>query len=228
METFETALAAAIVGLTPERGLHLEENRQGTVVVIVDDANLDPDLLGWAISRTVPGEVPIVCGHRWGFDQAKRLAFSMNSEGSIPLFHLSRQDAPPSGLERVHIERRQLEEAFPPVTGCTPDLVLIGCPHLSEQEINKWALRSSGLKTDRPELWFFTSPLCMEKSPRSGAALAIVGQVMVGCCPLHTLDEMQGRVVGCTSPALAYCLQRRGVKVHYLSENDLHRLFSIK
>ncbi len=215
MESLETAAAAAIARLTPLRGLHLEENRQPTIAVQVPAGAQDHALLGWTLSRELCGEVPLLCGARLTFDEARRFAFALNSRGSMPLFRLRRDPLPPAGLETIEVR----PEA--PISGQEPDLVVLGCPHLSEQDINRWAKRMAGRSPTSTEAWFFTSRLCMDKCPIFGAVLRSRGSMFADTCPLGMAHMMTGRSVACDSPALADCLRGRGIEAFYSPDEEL-------
>jgi predicted aconitase len=220
METFDSALASAITGLTPERGLHLVENRKPTVAVIVTDhEHQDVIALGQHLAKVLPSEVPLICGVKPTFDEAKKLAFSLNSKGTMPLFHLSRNSSPPPGLDRIEIDAGRLDHlAF---SDLSPDLIVLGCPHLSEQDINRWAKKLAGRSTTRTEVWFFTSRLCLEKCPVFGAVLQARGRMFVDRCPLGMKEEMAGKSVACDSLVLAECLSKAGLKAVYLPDTEL-------
>ncbi len=138
VETYESALASAITGLTPERGLHLDENRRATIAVnVLDHRGTDLTALGFALSRKLRNDVPLICGIGPTFDEAKRLAFSLNSKGMAPLFRIQRGGEPPEGLEVLEIESGGWETISE--GDFEPDLIIVGCPHMSEQDINRWA-----------------------------------------------------------------------------------------
>jgi predicted aconitase len=218
VETNESALASAITGLTPERGLHLDRNREATVAVVAPDW-ADLTALGFALSRDLHGDVPLLCGVRPTFDEAKRLAFSLNTRGSVPLFKMQRGPDPPIGLERLEVSRGDLETALD--NAVEPDLVIVGCPHMSEQDINRWSKLLSGRPTSRTDAWFFTSRLCMDKCPIFGAVLKARGRVFVDACPLAMREELIGRSIACDSPGLAECLTGAGLKAAYLPDAEL-------
>jgi len=222
-EDFESAVASAVTGLTPERGLLLPENRRATVVVTADSwPREDHALLGWLLSLAVPGEVPLITGIRPSYDEAKRLAFAANWEGRIPLFRLG-TGPPPSGLERVELPPSR--EAVPPPGG-EPDLVVMGCPHLSEQDINRWGRYLADRPRSRMEAWFFTSRICMDKCPLTGAVLASRGRVLTDMCPLNLLSELEGRRVACDSPGLAACLRGAGADASHATTASLRALLT--
>ncbi|MBI0584541.1 MAG: DUF521 domain-containing protein [Methanomassiliicoccus sp.] len=215
VEDFRTSMASAITGLTAERGLLLEENRRPTMAVVVpSNVGRDFALLGSALSVLVRDEVPLICGPRPDYDEAKRFAFAINGEGRVPLFHLH-GPMPPRGLEVAELDasgwRACLDEDL------EPDLLMLGCPHLSEQDINRWGRYLSGRRPGRAEAWFLSSRLCVDKCPHTGAVLASRGRILTDRCPLTMIDEIDGRTVGCDSPALASCLSSAGVHARPLS-----------
>jgi len=216
METFEVAAAAAIAGLVPERGLHLEDNRRPTVAVVVPRGK-DADLpsIGRSLSGRLRGEVPLLCGVAPTFDDAKKLAFALNSRGNVPLFRMQREPAPPEGMRRIEVGPTADDLV------AAPDLVVLGCPHLSEQDINRWSKRLAGRSASKVEAWFFTSRLCRDKCPVFGAVLRSRGRVFVDRCPLGMISELRGRTVACDSPALADCLRESGALALYASEREI-------
>lgn len=222
METFETSVASAIAGVVPERGLHLDENRRVTVAVVVKGiGEADLPSIGREIARTMPGEVPLICGIRPNFDEAKKLALAVNADGKVPLFRMQGHSKPPFGVEAVELDLstfqgREAKEA-------PADLAILGCPHLSEQEINHWSKRLSGRATSKAEVWFFTSRLCLDKCPLSGAVLRSRGKVFVDRCPLSMRRELDGLKVVCDSPSLADRLRRCGVDARSVSHQALVR-----
>ena len=224
-ETFESAVASAIIGLTPERGILVEESRRPTVAVTVaEHIDRDHALLGWLISQEVPGEVPVICGIAPDHGEAKRLAFSLNHDGRTPLFSISR-NGPPPGLEQVSIPA----SAWDIVDACdgeSIDLVIMGYPHMSEQDINRWGRLMNGGRMPSVESWFFTSRLCADKSPATSSILRAMGRLFTDMCPLSAIDHLRQRSVGCDSPGLAECLRQAGVKARYLPHQTLRRILA--
>lgn len=139
-----SALAAAIIGKTPYYGLHIVRNRLPQLVV-----DIPPDLLpdsiayfgalGHVIGKIAGNRIPAFVGIRPGRDQLKALGAAMAATGAVALFHVDgitpdarifRYDL--SGLERVTVEKEQLEPLF---ADFPVDAVAIGCPHCSEGEL---------------------------------------------------------------------------------------------
>ncbi len=215
LESYDDSLAAAISGLTPERGLHRDEGRKATVAVVIDTPGIDLGALGAGISATLSGEVPQICGLRAGLGDFKKLSFAINSRGDMPLFHITAQQNVPNDLEAFYASEIVAE----PDGREDADLLILGCPHLSEQEVNRWARalsdRGVGIMT-----WFFISSLCSDKSPKTGEILRCRGMIGIDRCPLSLKDEMNGKKVACTSPGLVGCLKSSGIDAFLVTDDD--------
>ncbi len=124
-----------------------------------------------------------------------------------------------SHLEVMELDDRELFEEDG--SDFTPDLCIIGCPHLSEQEINKWSIRLAGRDRLNIETWFFTSQLCRDKSPDSGEIPSNLGKVFTNRCPLGMCQRLVGRKVACDSPVMADNLRGRGIHARYVPEQEM-------
>ena len=186
------ALAAAIVGKTPMYGLHLEENRHATVVIEaeVQDEITDYSLLGHAVGLRLGGAVPYFKGIRPDVNGLKTLAAAMAAAGSVALFHVEGITPKASAqklesLERVQIGREEIERAKDSLTtGRDPDLIALGCPHLSRMEMKMLASRLDGRRKrpDAPEVWFCTSRTVRTWCPKETAVLERFGKVLCDTC----------------------------------------------
>jgi len=190
------ALAAAIVGKTPRYGLHLDENRAPSIIVSVDLDKVDYSLLGQAVGSAVGGRVPYFRGIRPTVDQLKTLAAAMAAAGSVALFHV--EGVTPEagihelkGLDRVVIGKREVESARNKFeTGKDPELIALGCPHLSVEEIRDLASRLRGKRRKGDaEVWFCTSRCTAAKCPRELDVLSKFGHVVCDTCMVVTPIE---------------------------------------
>jgi predicted aconitase len=142
-----SALAASIIGKTPLYGLHLDANRVPTVVIEAEmkEDLLDYALLGQAIGSKVGGAVPYIRGIRPGTDQLKMMAAAMAAAGSVAMFHVEgvtpdsgRQET--KGLEVIKVDAKELLSIKDKISsGKDPDLIALGCPHLSDNEVRHLA-----------------------------------------------------------------------------------------
>ncbi|WP_297073088.1 aconitase X catalytic domain-containing protein [Thermococcus sp.] len=141
-----SSLASAIVGKTPEYGLHLEENRKATVRVRVEarvKTFVDYSALGYHLGKTLGNDVPYITGLMpESTDYLKELGASMAATGSIALYHVENEtpeyrDAIDDSLETITVEEKDIEAVREQFRDDWRDIdtILIGCPHASIQEV---------------------------------------------------------------------------------------------
>ena len=145
-----SSLAAAIVGKTPNYGLHLDENRKATVIVSVDaevETFVDYAALGYHLGRTLGNDVPYLMGlkpERTEF--LKEMGAAMAASGSIALYHVEGETpeyrtAIAEELETITVENsdiRAVKEQFAD-DWSEIDMISIGCPHASVWEVKEIA-----------------------------------------------------------------------------------------
>ncbi len=145
-----SSLAAAIVGKTPNYGLHLDENRRATSMVKVEKnprGTVGYAALGYHLGRVLKNDVPYIVGLRpKGPDQLKELGASMAATGSIALYHVEGETpeyryAVDDDLETVEVEERDVRAVLEEFQDEWEeiDFTLIGCPHASLREVRKVA-----------------------------------------------------------------------------------------
>lgn len=228
------ALAAAIVGRTPEYGLHLDENRRPSVVMEVEVEEVDYSLLGHAVGSIIGSRIPYFKGIRPGQDQLKTLAAAMAAAGSVALFHIEgvTPEADPQavkGLERIHLGKTDMEAARNRLeTGKDPELIALGCPHLSVDEIRHLAAKLKGKKRrGDAEVWFCTSRCTASKCPRELEVLSSFGKVVCDTCMIVTPIEERFKVTATNSgKACCYLPNLCSQKVVYRSTEGLLEMIS--
>ena len=148
-----TALASAIIGKTPNYGLHIKENRAPQVRVIVGE--IDPAIAGYEAGRIVEDKIPFVeFKKKPDADGLKAFGAALAASGGSPMFHAKgitpewRDFEIPS--EKIFIDGSELEK-------CEPDLIAIGCPHLSREELKNVCDLLSKMGRVKKPLWIFTS-----------------------------------------------------------------------
>jgi len=187
------ALAAAILGKTANYGLHLDQNRQPTVVIEAEgmgDSVFDYSLLGQAVGTVVGGGVPYFRGINPTVEDAKTLSAAMAAAGSVALWHA--EGCTPeagtcrtAGLETVRIgpaERQKAKEQLN--TTDDPQLIAIGCPHLSPKEMRDIAALLKGKQKKRRdvEVWFCTSAAVRAACPDEVREMERFGPVLADTC----------------------------------------------
>lgn len=227
-----SALASAMVGLTPLYGLHLEENRAPTSLIKVEaelSSDLDFSLLGYVLGETLGSETPFIKGlPSWaGVEELKSMGASMATSGSIAMFHAPGHtpEAHLHGLEdlsSITVDRRMLDEALEKLSSPegSVDCVALGCPHLSLEEFRRISTLLEGSRAkEGVKLWLFTSEAVARLAREAGyidVVEAAGGEVLIGGCIVHTpLKELGIHSIATNSAKAAhYCASIHGVEVH--------------
>lgn len=199
-----SALAAALCGVTPNYGLHLEENRKPNVVIEVNaelEFNSDFGALGYCVGKQVKNKIPFFKGIKNpNTDQLKALGAAMAASGAVALYHV--ENVTPEahlmsikGLEKIDIGDKELRESYENLnTGKKPDIVILGCPHASLREISAVAEKVKGKKLKKP-VWICTSRVTKEAANRMGFTGIIEnagGKIVADTCMVVSPVEKMG------------------------------------
>lgn len=207
-----SALAAAICGVTPNYGLHLDENRKPDVVVKVDaDLTFSSDFgaLGYHVGKQVKNKIPFFKGIKdANTDQLKALGAAMAASGAVALYHAEgltpeAADMKTGGLETIEVGKNELSQTYEKLnTGEFPDIVILGCPHASLREISALAERLEGKELKKP-IWICTSRMMKEAATRLGFTDIIEkagGQIVADTCMVVSpIEEMGFKTTGVNS-----------------------------
>lgn len=207
-----SALAAAICGLTPNYGLHLDENRKPSYLIEVKvelKSTADFGALGYHVGKIVRDKIPYFRGIKEAdVDQLKALGAAMAASGAVALYHV--EGITPEAwmmetgkLEKIEVGEQDIREAYGKLnTGSDPDIVILGCPHASLKEIATLAGRLEGKKLKKP-LWICTSRATKEAATRmglTGTIEAAGGRVVADTCTVVSPIERMGyRTIGVDS-----------------------------
>jgi len=210
-----SALAAAIIGKTPDYGIHKPENRQPKALVTVDTALKNPTefgALGIYLGRLLRDGIPAIQGlGNTSENCLKQLSAALASTGMVNMFHFKRKSqAKTEGLEKVCVETRDIKNTVESLSTrevSKPDLVFIGCPHCSLGEIKKIALLMKDKKVNKEtEFWVCTSHYIKEKAGEYVAQIEKNGgHVLAGVCTIVSWTEKLGiRTIMTNSAKTAY------------------------
>jgi predicted aconitase len=225
-----SALASAIVGKTPRYGFHLPRNRLPTAVVDVDpgDTNVDYGALGVHVGRELGNAIPYFRGIHPTSDELKTLGAAMAASGSMALFHVENITpeaqagiGPDRGTETLHIGPEELEAAYRSLSDSLRDqdidLVTIGCPHVSIDELEEIAqfLKGRSKREDAPDLWVCTSKEVKKLGTEAVKEIERFGMVLVDTCMVVApIDEVASHTATNSGkaatylPLQAFCSQR--------------------
>lgn len=202
------ALAAAVLGRTPLYGLHIKENRAPTAIVEADiqDDSFSHSMLGHAVGKELGNAIPYFRGISSDPDRLKTLAAAMAASGAVAMFHVEgitpeSGDFDLKGLERVSFDQEDLSEARESLTsGHDPDLIALGCPHLSINEIREIALLLKGKKKRSDiDVWFCTNRYVASRCQRELEILREFGAVICDTCMVVTPIEERYRCTATSS-----------------------------
>lgn len=158
-----SALAAALIGKTPDYGMHQKANRQPQVEIKMETTlnnEAEYGALGVHLGKILKDRIPMFNDLQMASQSdLKHLGAGMASSGMTAMLY-NRPIRETGKLEEISIERKDIEEAFVSLCGTTeaPDLVFVGCPHCSSEEIRNTAGIIEGRRVRRDtELWICTS-----------------------------------------------------------------------
>ena len=215
-----SALAAALTGLTPEYGYHLDENRQPSVMVELAGAlveNSDFGAFGKALGERLEsadlGRVPLILGiDSASVENLKSFCASLATYGGVALFHMegitpeAGQVSPPRQRIKISVAEIQLaRESLSDAPSPEIDFVSLGCPHLSIKEIARIAELLVG-KTVTKEFWITTARPTKQIADRMGytAVIEAAGAKFAAdtCC---VVAPIQGRFAALATDSAKAC-----------------------
>jgi hypothetical protein len=207
-----SALAAALIGKTPDYGIHQAENRQPNVLIKVE-TNLcneaEYGALGIHLGKILNDKVPVFEGlHNPSEINLKQLGAGMASSGMTALFKPQIQSEKEK-LETISIEAKDLKESVSSLctTAETPNLIFVGCPHCSLREIKNVAnlLRDKKVRKNT-ELWICTSRHIREKAKNHVEVIERAGgRVLCDTCALVTwMKDLGMRTIMTNSAKTAF------------------------
>lgn len=185
-----SALAAAIVGKTPEYGLHLDDERQPKVAISLDSISSEMiPLAGYLAGKAAGNRIPIITGHRMTIDEHKAFGAAMAATGAVSMYvpdpDGDRARAMRSGIEeRIALTSDDVQRCSEELhDGWNCDLVAIGCPHCSVRELKSMAacLRRRSPSGDQ-DVWFCTSRKAFQAAPEAVKVLRRFGRVLCDTC----------------------------------------------
>ncbi|MHB0859472.1 MAG: aconitase X [Anaerolineae bacterium] len=238
-----SALAAAICGRTADYGLHRDEQRRATHRAQVRCPVVQPHefaALGYLVGKQVGNGVPYFEGLDLADgldvdgsltpqlrDALKLMGAALASSGAVALYHVAgvtpeareRQDLCAPDLPTVTVD--SLDAAMAELDGPLKaiDLVVVGCPHASFEELRDVA---EGVRGKRlvAKLWVTTSRGVRDQADSEGLVQAIeeAGGLVVadGCVVVAPMRELAFRSLATNSAKMAaYALPHASIAVRF-------------
>ncbi|ABR54866.1 protein of unknown function DUF521 [Methanococcus vannielii SB] len=205
-----SALAAAIIGKTPCYGYHLTENRVPTHIFEVDieleDSISFYGILGRITGKIVKNKIPYFKFKNCDSiktDYLKALGAALAASGGVALYHV--ENITPEAklgiliedVEKITIEKKDFEKEYDYFkTSEKPDLVCIGCPHCSLDEIKEVSeFIKKENKKFKIDVWVCTSIHMKAISDRMGYTKIIEdagGKLVIDTCMVVAPIEDMG------------------------------------
>jgi predicted aconitase len=195
-----SALAAAIIGKTPDYGIHEAENRQPKAVVRLEKqlrSEIEFGALGTFLGKILEDRIPIIQGiQNASKDNLKQLGAALASTGMVNMFYYEDKDAKFDDIEKISVETKDIKHEIENLTTTSqePDLVFVGCPHCSLNEIKEVAesMRDGKVKNGI-ELWVCTSHHIKEKATKYVEKIEKCrGHVITDTCAVVTWTDKLG------------------------------------
>jgi predicted aconitase len=161
-----SALASAILGKTPNWGMHREENRYPTIIVDVIE-KLDPfhfNLLGAFIGKNYNSEIAYFRGIRIPTIKAdlKHLGAALAAKGGHAIYHvegITPEDSYIINSEELGLitdtisvsadELSAIKDELYPYDGEKPDVFVLGCPQFGISEFQRLYILLNGRKISK-------------------------------------------------------------------------------
>lgn len=240
-EAAQSALAAGVIGKTPLYGLHIRENRKGTVQIKVEATLKDSfgyTLLGQFVGERVGYGIPVLTGikKRPSTEELINFCAMSNTSGAISMFHIPgvtieattvreafQGDIPKESITVTNADLQRTCEKLQSARGGKIDFVMLGCPHYTLKQIGQAAELLEGKKIHKGvAFWICTSATTRKLAERMGYVETVEkagGSIVVDTCidePCWTVYRDQ---VGMTdSPKCAYYRRFKDVIVAGLEE----------
>jgi len=202
-EAAQSALAAGVIGKTPEYGLHFKENRKGTCLIIVEatlEDEFDYTLLGYYVGKRIGYGIPVLAGisKRPNTEELINFCAMSNVSGAVSMFYIPgftveastikeafQGDTPKDKITVTDLELKQAYEELQTTSGKI-DFVMLGCPHYTLKQVGEVARLLNGKKIhDGVSFWVCTSATTKVLAERNGYVDIIKkagGHVVVDTC----------------------------------------------
>ena len=230
-ESAQSALCAAITGVTPLYGYLLDENRRGQVLVDVQAdmaSDFDYQMLGYFTPRLTGFRIPVFEGlHNPTKEALMNLGAELNTGGNVALYHIvgftpeasTREEAfqGHDDYETVTVTQADLDAMRAELTAPDGaiDFALFGCPHLTIDQITTIADMVRG-HTLKVPLFAMTSALTFDLAREMGYLEQIEaagGHIFSNTCMDQPCWEFLYGKRGVTeSPKCAYYTKRRNME----------------
>lgn len=242
-----SALASAITGFAPEYGMHLKENRYANVVVNIKTSlndMKDYGTLGFFAGKKAKKGIVVFDGADKGVsnEELKYLSASISSAGTASMFHVAGVTPEAATLEEAlggkkpdlvvdftDREKAETEEYLNRSKSGKLDWIVIGCPHVSNEEMREIALSVEGKKIHPGvQMWILCADMVKKFADYNGYTKILEdagAKIVTDTCPVvmtaETLRNMGYKSLATNSAKLVNCMPGNGRDIYYGSLDRL-------
>jgi hypothetical protein len=217
------ALAAAIIGKTPEYGLHLVAERRPQVYIRVEGGDSRDDVawfgaLGCIAGKLAGNRIPFFSGIRPRRDQLKALGAAMAASGAVALYHVAGITPEArifsydlSGIEQIPVTAGEVAALW---TELPVGAVALGCPHCSPEELSTIAKLLAGKRVKIP-VYIFAARKVIETCREAVATIERSGARVYAdtCMVVSPAMEQFGTIMVNSGKAFSYVPDMCGAAV---------------
>ena len=195
-----SAIATAICGFTPEYGLLFDENRIPNLKVTVNcelSEPVDYSILGdWIGKQIQPkwkieyGPIPLIFGIKSLNSECQKALTAAAANYGCPMLFVDGFTEKPNSMDlnaELVFTTSDLEKRYSELAPKeTVDLITIGCPQASYEEVRRTAELVNGTQMPKGRLWLFTSSDNFDKANEKGFIKMVEdagGLVLRETCP---------------------------------------------
>jgi len=238
------ALLEAIVGKAPYCGMHVDEERWPSILIRVPKPRSlsEAAVIGYLTGKISPSKIPYVEGlSRVPEEWLKAFLAGVGTSSSAPMVFLEGITPDCKRVRKDNIQERVrlpeedvksfIREHSPPQEATGNRLYVIGCPHVSKEEIRKITphVRGTCSNAHNEELWIITGCFSLPCSEILASANGKV-KIVEGVCPVVTRLDLLGveEVVADSAKALHYLPRLAHVKAFIMDREEILKRFGVR
>lgn len=228
------ALLEAIAGRAPLAGLHLDSNRRPQLVVDFTEVSREVEerglyqVAGLLVGSLAGDKIPLVRGLKLSRESVAELKLFLAAVGAtggtgmVVIEGVSPEQYPAESLEKVEVDLSMLREVYLEYSSGGEGAVVIGCPHLTLEEVMDILAYASSRGPAKRRLFLYTSRPVYEALSGYAEKLAEKNIVLLAdtCMVVSPLSAYAGGEVVTDSGKAAFYLRAQGYRVTLMPRRE--------